>query len=556
MVFTRCRRQLLLGGTAMILCQGLGRPAQAYQYTFSNGVQVQIQNTLQYSVLERTSPEASYLGGEINDNGNDGDNNLRAGIVSNRIDLLSKLDISYDGFGVDVSADSFYDSVYNQHTQNGDAATYNPASQPADKFTSETEAAAGRNIELRNLFAYGTQTIAGIPVTLRIGRLANIFGESLFFAANGIAYGNAPLDIERAESVPNTQAKDLFLPVGQVNISAQLTDTISATAYYQFEWEKYNFIPSGSYFSTVDLEGEGAQRIIASPPNPPFGPGVYFYRGRDISGSDTGQFGLALHYDPENAPYDFGFYALQYNDSEPQVYTRPHFIFTPGGPQVVPTPVPGNPAALALGTYQLVYPDHIQIYGVSGSTTYGPTNIAGEISARTNEPLVSTVSVGLGEIADNNGHPLYAIGDTLHYQASAIYLGPGSKYWDASTVLFEAAGDNLLGFTKNRENFNPAYRHMALGLRSIASLTYYSVLPGLDVTPNIGIGWNFMGLAPDTQGFNNTGIDRGGDLTIGVSAAFLVKWTGGIAYTRYISPAGRDPYADRDFASFNIERTF
>jgi hypothetical protein len=554
MDFTNCRRQLLLGGTAIILFQGLARPARAYEYTFDDGINVQIQNTLQYSVLERTSPESPYLAGEINNN--DGDNNLRAGIVSNRFDLLSKLDISDNGFGFDVSADSFYDSVYNQNTQNDSPATYNPASQPADKFTSETEAAAGRNIELRNLFAYGTQTIAGVPVTLRVGRLVNIFGESLFFATNGIAYGNAPLDIARAESVPNTQAKDLFLPVGQANISAQLTDSISATFYYQFEWDKYNFPASGSYFSTVDLEDEGAQRLIASPPAPPYGPGVYFYRGKDISGSDTGQFGLAVHYDPENSPYDLGFYALQYNDSEPQIYTRPNFISTPMGPQVVPTPAPGNPGALALGTYQLVYPDHIQIYGISGSTTYGPTNIAGEISARTNEPLVSTVTVGPGQLADNNNHPLYAIGNTLHYQGSAIYLGPGSKYWDATTVLFEAAGDNLLGFTKNRENFNPTYRHMALGFRTIASVTYYQVLPGLDLSPNIGLGWNFMGLAPDTQGFNNTGIDRGGDLTVGLSGAFLVNWTGGIAYTRYIAPAGRDPYADRDFASFNIERTF
>jgi hypothetical protein len=548
------QRNGLIAGTAIILIFASGGKAQAYEYTFKDGVKVEFQNTLQYSVLERTAPESSLLGGQINNN--DGDNNLRAGIVSNRFDLLSKIDISDDGFGFDASADSFYDTVYNQNTQNRDAFTYNPATEPPEKFTSETRTAAGRNIELRNLFIYGSQTIAGVPVTLRVGRLVNIFGESLFFAANGIAYGNSPLDIARAESVPNTQAKDLFLPVGQANISAQFTESVSATFYYQFEWEKYNFPASGSYFSTVDLLGEGAERIIASPPAPPHAPGLYFYRGKDISGSNTGQFGLAVHYDPVDSQYDLGFYALQYNDSEPQIYTRPHFQFFGFAPTVVPTPVPGNPGALSLGSYQLVYPDHIQIYGISGSTTYGPANIAGEVSVRAHEPLVSTVTVGPGELADNNQHPLYAIGNTLHYQASMVYLGPGGKFWDASTVLFEAAGDNLLGFTKNRENFNPAYRHMALGLRSIASLTYYQVLPGLDLTPNIGLGWNFMGLAPDTQGFNDTGIDRGGDITIGLSGAFLVNWTGGIAYTRYIAPAGRDPYADRDFASFNIERTF
>jgi hypothetical protein len=546
MDFKTCRRTLLLAGTAIILCQGLGRPAVAYEYTFNDGVQVQIQNTLQYSVLERTAPESPYLAAQYNNN--DGNNNLRAGIVSNRFDLLSKLNISYNGFGFDASADSFYDTVYNQNTQNDDLDTYNASTESPRRFTSQTRTAAGRNIELRNLFGYGTVNIGSVPVTVRIGRLADIFGESLFFASNGIAYGNAPLDIERAQSVPNTQAKDLFLPVGQVNVSAQVTDSISATAYYEFEWERYNFTPAGSYFSAVDIEGEGAQRLIAFPATSPFGVGGYFYRANDQTGADTGQFGLAVHYDPTDAQYDLGFYALQYNESSPQVYVRPQ-----AGP---PSFIPGAPNALDLGTYQLVYPDHIQIYGVSASTTYGPTNLAAEVSARTNEPLASTVTVEPGQLADNNRHPLYATGNTLHYQASAIYLGPATRFWNASTLLFEGAGDNLIGFLKNRENFTATQRHMALGLRTIASLTYYQVVPGLDVSPNIGLGWNFMGLAPDTLGFNNTGIDRGGDLTLGVSGTFLVDWTGGISYTRYIAPPGRDPDADRDFASINFERTF
>jgi len=216
MDFMTSRHNRLIAGTVVVLGCALGGPCQAYEYTFADGVKVEFQNTLQYSVLERTAPESSFLASQINNN--DGDNNLRAGIVSNRFDLLSKIDISDNGFGFDASADSFYDTVYNQNTQNSDAFTYNPASEPPSKFTSEARTAAGRNIELRNLFVYGSKTIAGVPVTLRVGRLVNIFGESLFFAANGIAYGNAPLDIARAESVPNTQAKDLFLPVDRFDI--------------------------------------------------------------------------------------------------------------------------------------------------------------------------------------------------------------------------------------------------------------------------------------------------------------------------------------------------
>jgi hypothetical protein len=376
------KRAWLLGGTSLVLF-GFATPSRAYEYTYANGVEIQFQNTFQYSLLGRTAPISSEL--DSNVNADDGDRNLAHGIVSNRVDLLSKFDISDQGFGFDTSIDSYYDSVYNQKTQNDSPDTYNAASQPADKFTTETTAIAGRNVQLRNLFAYGSSTIAGMPVTVRVGRLVNLFGESLLFAANGISYGQAPIDIERANSVPNTQAKDLFLPVGQADATVQVTQSVTLTGYYQWEWDKANFPPAGSYFSTADILDEGGQRIVAFAPGP-FSPGGYFYRANDQKGSNLGQFGMAVHYDPLDASYDLGFYALQYNDSEPQVYVRPGAgapVFVPGA--AVPS--------LALGTYQLVYPDHIQIYGVSGSTTVGPTNFAGEVSARTNEPLVSTVTV-------------------------------------------------------------------------------------------------------------------------------------------------------------------
>jgi hypothetical protein len=220
---------------------------------------------------------------------------------------------------------------------------------------------------------------------------------------------------------------------------------------------------------------------------------------------------------------------------------------------------PGSPTALSLGTYQTVYADGIQIYGASASTTVGPLNLAGEASIRANEDLRSTVTLLPGQTAGNHENSAaYAIGDVAHYQVSEIYLGPKIPgVWDSSQVIGEAAGENLFAITKNKENFDTVdSRHMALGLRTIASATYYELLPGLDVTPSVGLGWNFMGKSPDTDAFNGTGIDRGGDITFGVGVLYLNKWTGGINYTYYISPTGRDPFADRDFVSLNIERTF
>ncbi len=546
-------RYALLCGVACAALMGSNHAAQAFQYRFANGVDIRFDNTIEYSVITRTAPVNRLLGGPTAYNNNDGDDNTRTGIVSNRIDVLSQFEISDAGFGFDGSIDSFYDTVYNQRTQNNNGASYNPAQQPSTKYTTATQTETGRNVELRNLFVYGSHDIDGVPVTVRVGRLVNLFGESLFFAQNGIAYANAPLDIERASSTPNTQAKDLFLPVGQATITVQATDSISVTAYYQFEWEKFNLPATGTFFSGTDILDEGGQRLYVGAAGP--NRALYFYRAHDMDGADTGQFGLAVHYDPIGSSFDYGFYALQYNDSEPQVYVRPRV----GAPVVVPGTAAGAPIAESLGTYQTVYADHIQIYGASTSTTIGPLNLAGEASVRANEDLVSTVTVPANEqFANNTNHALYAIGDVAHYQVSEIYAGsklPG--FWDGYTITGEAAGENLFAISANKNNFNRATaKHMALGLRTVGSLTYYEALPGLDVSPQIGLGWNFMGKSPDTNAFNTTGIDRGGDITFGIAGTYLNKWTGGIAYTRYISPPARDPKADRDFFSFNVERTF
>lgn len=552
------RKAAFLTSVSCLALSLIGNRAYAFEYQTSGGIDIRLDNSFEYSVLERTAPVSSYLASQPNSN--DGDNNLRAGIVSNRVQLLTQFSASYKGFGFATSALSYYDSVYNQNTQNHDSLTYNAANEPPSKFTQATRTQAGRDIKLRDLFVYGSEDISGVPVTVRVGRFVNLFGESLLFPLNGISYGQAPIDVQQAFSVPNSQAKDLFLPVGQALVTIQPTQSLSVSAYYQFEWEPFNFPPSGSYFNAYTDAGiEGGERAIAAPVGTPgFPPNTagYFYRGRDQSGADTGQFGMAIHYDPITLPVDLGFYALQYNDTEPQVYLHQSAVpaFIPG--------VPGMPNALKLGTYQLVYPDHIQIYGASFSNTVGALNIAGEVSARVNEPLESAspglpaVLVPAGVNANNSSNPLYATGNTLHYQASAIYLGPSTPLWNASTVYFEAAGDNLIGFDKNRENFNTHYRHMALGFRTLAIVNYYQVLPGIDINPSVGFGWNFMGLAPDTPAFNDTGIDRGGDITIGLQAVYKNTWTGNIGYTNYISPPGRDPLADRDYAFFNVQRTF
>jgi hypothetical protein len=53
-----------------------------------------------------------------------------------------------------------------------------------------------------------------------------------------------------------------------------------------------------------------------------------------------------------------------------------------------------NGQANNVGSYWLVYPRDIQIYGASISTDIGPANVAGEISGRRNMNLVGDAPFG------------------------------------------------------------------------------------------------------------------------------------------------------------------
>jgi hypothetical protein len=550
----RSFRASLAGTCAVALAAGAvlhPLPAHAFTYSFSNGTQVRFDNDVEYSVVERTAGVSQKLvGGAGNANSDDGDRNLSHGIVSNRIQDVTTFDISNNGYGFDASAQSFYDSSYEGKTQNSSPDTSNGLN--SRKFPSGTSALVGRNIELRNLFGFGTFNLGDVPVSVRIGRHTLVWGESLFFPDNGIAYGMAPFDGQEASAEPNVEAKNLFLPVGQVSLSAQLTDTIRIEGYYQFEWEKTIIPPAGSYWSSNDFFDVGGRRIIAAAPNSAFPgfPGVFLTRGNDIRGKTTGQFGAAIHYAPDSSPFDFGLYALQYNDREPQVYTYGHApAFTANG--------------ILVGNYSLVYADHIQLIGASANTNVGPVNVAGEGSVRFGVPLTNRgISVAPGQAADGDKNALFPKGNVAYEQASAIYLGPATPLWGASALVGEIAGTELLSVTKNGQEFvgsnggGPGYWD-AVGFHAIFTPQWFGVFPGADLSAPIGLAYNFWGQAPTSHTFNGNDQNHGGVATVGATLSYHTIWNLGLTYSQYFGPVSQGQvFADRSNIALSLQRTF
>lgn len=523
----------------------LASPASAAEFNTGSDLKLRWDNTIKYSNMVRLKNPSSVL--LTNPNYDDGDRNFERGLVSNRLDLLSELDVVYGNVGARASAAAWYDTVYNGDTDNKSPFTYNPSSTSNNHFTDGTRELHGRDAELLDAFVFGKADIGEMNVKGRLGRHAFLYGESVFFGSNAVAAAQSPIDMIKGLSVPNTQFKELLRPTNQISGQVQVNDSLSVGAYYQLEWERHRLPASGSYFSFADMIDDGGQRVLA-------GPGMSLYRGDDQEGRNSGQGGLQIRWRPEGLNTDFGFYAARYHDKFFQIYLRPGTGVGPGQPRD------------KIGEYSMVFPEDIEVYGTSFSTTVGTANVAGEISVRRNMPLVATGGAVLASPEnDNDSNPAYPVGNSLHANLSMIDMYGQSDLWESATLIAEIAWNHRLSITKNPQALDPNSTRNAVALRLLFEPTYFQVLNGLDVSVPIGIGYTPYGRSSVVQGF---GVEHGGDFTIGINGTYENTWKGTLSYTHYFGKGGplADPasgnftydqiFKDRDFVAFSLSRTF
>lgn len=542
---------------ASLLC-GMAGPASAVEFDTGNpDLKLRWDNTVKYSAAARVSGRSEALVTDdpaVNQNTinlDDGDRNFGRGLISNRLDLLSELDLNFKGrFGARVSAATWYDSVYNRSNDNDSPSRANQSSVASNEFTNGTRRLHGRKAEVLDAFAFASGEIGDRPASMRLGKHTLLYGETLFFGANGIANAQSPVDIVKLLSVPNSQFKEIILPVNQISGQVQVKDNLTLGGYYQFEFRKSRIPAAGSYFSSVDVFDDGAENFL-------FAPGVAAPRVADLKARDSGQFGLQLRWRPEALDSEFGFYAARYHDKLFQTYLRPLGLPAPFG---LGAPFPLN--------YQLVYPEDIKTFGASFSTTVGDFNVAGEASVRRNTPLVSgpvldvspTGSGGIGENA------LYAVGNSAHLNLSAIYLLKPNGIWQGGNFLGEFGWNRRTSITKNATALDPNTSRDAYGLRFIFEPQWFQVLPQLDISVPIGLGYNLHGNSSVVQQFNG-GVKKGGDLSVGLKGTFQQNWRFSLNYTHFLGAEGaalgadahltfKQSLADRNFVSLSLQTSF
>lgn len=538
----------LLARTAITLAiLGAAQAASAIELDVGNpDLKARWDNTIKYSLSGRVKSALPELSANppLTANQDDGNNNFSRGVTSSRFDLLSELDITGPTYGARVSAAAWYDSVYNRNTDN---TTFTSNHSPRNEFPDETRKLMGRKAEVLDAFVWGKFDIADKPATVRLGRHTLLWGESLFFGANGIAGGQAPLDLIKLLSVPNATFKEVARPIGKLSGQIQLSDEVSLGAYVGYEWEKTRLIPVGAYLSTSDTLGGGAERINA-------GPGVSFASLPDIKAKDSGQGGVQLRWRADAIDTDFGLYAIRYHATSPSnIYTT----------------LTGVPPALRPSTFQWAYHEGIKAFGASFAKTVNEWSLAGEMSLRKNAPLASSgqttlASIGVNTGLNNNTNPGYAVGETAHAQFSWLAsLGPSFLAREAS-FLGEIAWNTRTKVTKNERMLNPNTDKSATAIRMVYSPSYRQALPGVDLTPSVGFGYAWGRSSAVGPGF---GVNKGGDFNLGLSAVYLNKWTFAANYVHFLGKAAptldaannaqfQQALKDRNYVTLSVRTTF
>ncbi|MES2262720.1 MAG: DUF1302 family protein [Pseudomonadota bacterium] len=519
-------------------------PAYAAELANNESYSVRLDNTLKYSAGVRTnSQDQVFLG---NPNVDDGDRSFnKNSLITNRVDWLGELDASIKdkaGTGFRLSVAGWYDAVYLRDHAGVPAATFNQYSVAPNEFTRTARKVAGRSVEVLDAFVHSGVDLGGHDLSFRLGRHTLLWGESLFFTTNGIVQGQAPIDANSALTVPNILAKQVFMPVNQASFSLSVNPSWSLQAYKQLEYRETRVSPPGTFFSTADLVFQGAERIIV--PRAFGTANGYLYRGADQRPSDTeGQWGVAAKFADPNAGVDVGLYYLRYSDKTPQIYAAPGAGF--------------NPVTGQIGTFNFIYPRKIELFGVSASTTVGDANVAGEISLRRNMPLISNSSALVLAPGVDADHPLHAVGRTLHFQASTIWVVPRSPLWETGSLLAEVGGHHLLDVTSNASARDPLTGDTAFGARVVFEPKWYQVAPSLDVSVPIGLRYNFhKKRSPIDPSFNGGEGPHGGQFNIGLNWSYATLWRGGLSLVRELGAASTNNYKDRNFVVMNAQYTF
>mgnify|MGYP006281570997 CR=1 FL=1 len=249
-------------------------------------------------------------------NGDDGNLNYGNGLVSNALRVTSEMEMRFrDSWGFFIRGTGFTD------WEVGDTLR----TELSDAARDEVE----EDIELLDAFVFVPFDLGSWPAEFRLGQQVVNWGESTFIQG-GINVTN-PFNVAQLR-VPGAELREALVPQGMAYLSFSPTINTSIEAYYQYQWEKVEPDPAGSYFSTNDFATKGGTHVMLgfgawgdlgtdfTPLGGSFDPDFNFVpRGATAEPDDGGQYGLAFRYFAEDfmGGMEFGAYYIRYHSRLP-----------------------------------------------------------------------------------------------------------------------------------------------------------------------------------------------------------------------------------------------
>ncbi|AYC34091.1 DUF1302 domain-containing protein [Pseudomonas cavernae] len=417
----------------------LGVSAQAYAVSFNIG---EIEGSFDSSLSVGASwavrgPDPDFIssgnvlgmrGESATRTADDNRENFKKGETFSKIFKgLHDLELKYGDSGVFVRGKYWYDF----ELKDEDRLFYDIDDSGRDRM------AKSSGTQLLDAFVYHNYQIGELPGNVRLGKQVVSWGESTFIG-NSINSIN-PIDVAALRR-PGAEIKEGLIPVNMFYLSQNLTENLSAEAFYQIEWDHTVIDNCGTFFGNDALPAGCLDRLVVAGPD--FAPGdpransiatpvvvagrnigdaaalaagrtnAYIPRIEDNDARDGGQFGVALRwFVPELNDTEFGAYALNYHSRSPYL----SFKQTTVAP-ITPAQVGGTPAAIRAAVvgqnqiervrnarYFIDYPEDIRLYGLSFATNLEGTALGGEVSYRPNMPLqINTADLNLAAIRQTN----------------------------------------------------------------------------------------------------------------------------------------------------------
>lgn len=498
--------------------------------------------TVNYTASMRTAKQANqYLNDPNND---DGTRNFKRGsLINNRLSLFGELQLKHDNLGAVLRGSHFYDDAYHQRNANDSPDTVNKLGHN-DGFSDKTRELSGGRARLLDAYVYGNFDVGETQyLSLKAGRHLVAWGESLFWS--NISQGQAPVDATKF-NVPGTEAKDSYLPVGQVSGSWSLNEDLALVGYYQYEWEKTDLNPVGDYFGS-DTFGPGAEfyRLgsgqVSSLPN---GAAVAFAGDKDAS--DSGQWGLGVRYRiTENT--EVGVFHYRYNERVGSMF----FDFS-GSTRYSSLKNIGHTGEAM--TYRLGYFEDVKLTGVSFSSKVGDSvQYAGDLSYRDGASVyLDNGAPTTGQIWQGNLNTSYILGPSMLAQQTTFMAEVVHQHIaGVDKLTISGGGPGVDGTFDNFESDTQTRGSTLLGIG--AYMDYPSVATGLDLNTKVVWTQNVDGSAYQGLGRDEKRLTVGGDFK------YLGNFQIGMTYVAYLSSpdvAQGRLLADRDYLSLNAKYSF